>query len=99
RTRALEVIGVAEPRRDPTDGRPEEGQGLGFLEVHGLYSKTTVLLPYTSTRCRRWRFTARASTTFSRSRPLRTRSSTESRWLTRATSCSMIGPSSRSEVT
>ena len=33
-----------------------------------------------------------------RSRPLRTRSSTASRWLTCATSCSMIGPWSSSGV-
>ena len=39
--------------------------------------------------------TARESTTFSRSRPLRTISSTLSRWETRTTSCSMMGPSSK----
>ena len=39
---------------------------------------------------------ARASTRRSMSRPLRTRSSGVSRWLMRSTSCSMIGPSSRS---
>ena len=60
--------------------------------------KTTVLRPYTSTRCARWARTARASTIISRSRPLRTRSTTLSRWLTRTTSCSMIGPSSSSAV-
>jgi len=42
--------------------------------------------------------TARESTTFSRSRPLRTISSTLSRWETRTASCSMMGPSSKAAV-
>ena len=55
-------------------------------------AKTTVLRPQTRTRSVRWWRTARASTTVSRSRPIRTRSATPSRWLTGTTSCSMIGP-------
>ena len=59
-----------------------------------VQSNTTVLFPYASTRSSKCSRTARANTTFSRSRPLRTRSSIESRWEQRTTSCSMIGPSS-----
>jgi len=61
--------------------------------------KTTVLFAYTRTRCSRCARTARASTIFSRSRPVRTRSATRSRWLTWPTSWLMIGPSSSSAVT
>ena len=60
--------------------------------------KMIVRRPSTSTRRCRCSRTARASTCRSRSRPLRTRSSTLSRCVTRVTSCSMIGPSSRSAV-
>ena len=42
-------------------------------------SNTTVLFPYSNTRSSKWRRTARAKTTFSRSRPFRTKSSIESR--------------------
>lgn len=61
-------------------------------------SNTTVLFPYTNTRPSRCHRTACASTVFSRSRPLRIRSSTSCRCVTRATSWLMIGPSSRSRV-
>ncbi len=60
---------------------------------------TTVLFPYTNTRFSTCHRTARDKTTFSRSRPLRMRSSTVSRCDTRTTSCSMIGPSSSTSVT
>ena len=60
---------------------------------------TTVLRPCSSTRSSRCSRRARASTRRSMSRPRRTRSSGVSRWLMRSTCCSMIGPSSRSEVT
>ena len=60
---------------------------------------TTVRLPFRITRSSRCVRTARASTRRSMSRPLRTRSSGLSRWLIRSTSCSIIGPSSRSDVT
>ena len=66
----------------------------------GRYSvNTTVLRPCRNTRSSRWWRSARASTRRSMSRPLRTRSSGVSRWLMRSTCCSMIGPSSRSDVT
>ena len=60
---------------------------------------TTVRQPCMSTRSSRCQRSPRASTAFSTSRPLRTVSSTVSPWSTRITSCSMIGPSSRSAVT
>jgi hypothetical protein len=62
-------------------------------------SKITVRLPHTSRLCFSWCHIARASTTFSRSRPFLTMSSTVSLWLTCTTSCSMIGPASSSAVT
>jgi hypothetical protein len=55
----------------------------------------TLLLCTTTLSCRCQR-TARASTTRSRSRPLRTMSGTASRWLTWLTSWAMMGPQSRS---
>ena len=65
----------------------------------GLHWNTTVLWPLVSTRCSTCQRTARASTTHSTSRPTAVRSSADSEWFTRSTSCSMIGPSSRSAVT
>ena len=61
--------------------------------------KTTVRSPLSSTRDSQCQRTARASTRDSTSSPARTRSSGVIRWSTRTTSCSMIGPSSRSAVT
>ena len=61
--------------------------------------KITVLWPFSSTRCSLCHLTARASTWLSVSRPIAVRSSTVLLWSARATSCSMIGPSSRSAVT
>ena len=55
--------------------------------------------PFGNTRCETWNFTARASTRLSMSRPIATKSATDEAWSTRSTSCSMIGPSSRSLVT
>jgi hypothetical protein len=65
----------------------------------GGYLKMTVRRPWSRTRCSACQRTARASATRSASRPMAARSSGLSEWLTRATSCSMIGPSSRSAVT
>ena len=65
----------------------------------GQLAKTTVLSPFSSTRSSRCSATARASTRRSMSRPLRTRSSGVSAWVTCSTSWLMIGPSSRSPVT
>ena len=61
--------------------------------------KTIVLLPWTRMRSSTCQATARASTARSVWRPIRRRSSTVSRWSTRCTSCSMIGPASSSLVT
>lgn len=61
--------------------------------------KTTVRLPFMRTRCSAWKRTAWARTRRSTSCPSATMSGVESAWETRVTSCSMIGPSSRSAVT
>ena len=61
--------------------------------------KTTVRVPFSRTRRSACQRTARARTCASTSRPASTSSSGSSWWSTRATSCSMIGPSSRSSVT
>ena len=60
---------------------------------------TIVLLPWRSRRFSTWRTSALASAAFSRSRPLRLRSATQSLWLTCATSWTMMGPASSSELT
>ena len=61
--------------------------------------KTTVVLPWRSTRSSQCACTARASTVRSTSAPMCASAATSSRWLTRITSCSMIGPASSSSVT
>ncbi len=75
-------------RRPAGDGGARPGQG-----------KTTVRVPLRSTRWSRCQPTARASAMHSRSRPTSTSRSGVAAWSTRATSCSMIGPSSSSAVT
>lgn len=70
-----------------------------LLSVVGCQRKTTVQRPLTSTRLSLCHRTARASTWASTSRPSATSSSGACEWLTRTTSCSMMGPSSRSGVT
>ena len=75
-------------------GRAWSGRGHGVDQ-----RKTTVLWPLRMTRRSLCHLTARASTWLSVSRPRAVRSSTVSVWSARATSCSMIGPSSRSAVT
>jgi site-specific recombinase XerD len=62
-------------------------------------ANTMALFPLSMTLPSRWHRTARARTRRSMSRPLRMRSSGVSRCETRSTSCSIIGPSSRSLVT
>ena len=69
------------------------------LDAGAAQLKTTVRSPLSSTRDSQCQRTARASTRDSTSSPARTRSSGVIRWSTRTTSCSMIGPSSRSAVT
>lgn len=66
---------------------------------HQCYLNTTVRWPLSRMRCSTCRRTARASTCDSVSLPSRTSSLGVIAWSTRATSCSMIGPSSRSSVT
>ena len=70
---------------------------LGEAAPH--LAKTTVLVPFMRTRCSAWKRTAWARTRRSTSWPRATMSAVESAWLTRVTSCSMMGPSSRSAVT
>src|SRR5471030_2829546 len=68
--------------------------------INGInYLKTTVLSPFCKMRCSTNHLTARASTTHSTSRPMADSVSASIAWSTRSTSCSMIGPSSRSPVT
>ena len=62
-------------------------------------AKTTVRCPLSSTRCSVCQRTACASTRRSTSCPLACSTDTESSCPARVTSCSMIGPSSRSAVT
>ena len=85
--------GRRETVRRPLPGvrGPDRRSGAG-------QGKTTVWLPCTRMRFSMCQRTARASTTRSISRPRRIRSARVSRCETRATSCSMIGPSSRSSV-
>ena len=66
---------------------------------HPPHWNTTVRFPCRRMRSSRCQATARASTARSISRPTRRMSATLSRCVTRCTSCSMIGPASRSAVT
>jgi hypothetical protein len=63
------------------------------------YLKTMVRLPFRRTRRSTCHWTARASARHSASRPAMASWSASWVWSTRMTSCSMIGPSSRSGVT
>lgn len=63
------------------------------------YLKITVLWSFKKMRCSVCHLTARASTWLSVSFPKICKSVGVFEWSTRATSCSMIGPSSRSAVT
>ncbi len=78
-------------------GRGMAGSGAGPSRVR--QAKTTVREPFSRTRCSLCHFTARASAWHSTSRPTATSWSGVTSWPTRSTSCSMIGPSSRSAVT
>ncbi len=86
--------GSGEPA-PPAGAQPEAGPPL----KGGVQLNTTVLAPCTSTRLSRCQRNPRESTRRSMSRPWRTMSATSSAWLTRITSCSTIGPASRSAVT
>ena len=68
-------------------------------ERHRGQRKTTVLRSLSSTRRSECHLTARASATASASRPTVERARGSRVWSIRMTSCSMIGPSSRSGVT
>ena len=65
---------------------------------HAQSVNTTVLFPCTNTLSSSTHRTALASTSLSRSRPFRSMSFTESLWVIRVTSCSMMGPASSSAV-
>ena len=83
--------------RQAGDERPRRLAEADEPDPH--FANTTVFWPFNSTRSSRCQRTARASTRRSMSRPLRTRSSGVSAWVTCSTSWAMIGPSSRSPVT
>ncbi len=78
-------------------GQRHQRSSLGGVARH--QRNTTVLWPFISTRRSTCQRTARASTRHSMSRPTAVKPSADSEWSTRCTSCSMIGPSSRSAVT
>jgi DNA-binding GntR family transcriptional regulator len=70
-----------------------------LASFHFRQPNTMVRLPCTSTRSSTCQRTARRRTIRSRSAPARSSAETFSRWVTRPTSCSMIGPASSSSVT
>ncbi len=81
-----------------TDGGPAPNQRR-WRPGPTVQRKTTVRLPLRRTRDWECQRTARESTWASTSRPAETSWSWSYPWSTRSTSCSMIGPSSRSGVT
>ena len=94
------------PPREPAtassvDTAPRRSAGPMFdtPRTRRQREKTTVRLPFMRTRRSAWKRTACARTRRSTSWPSATMSGVESAWETRVTSCSMIGPSSRSAVT
>jgi Glycosyl hydrolase family 79 C-terminal beta domain len=74
-------------------------RSAALVAVRLTRQKTTVVLPWRSTRSSQCACTARARTVRSTSAPTCASVATSSRWLTRITSCSMIGPASSSSVT
>ena len=80
-------------------GEAGVGVGLRPARQRRAQAKTTVRCPLSSTRCSVCQRTACARTRRSTSCPLACSTDTESSWPARVTSCSMIGPSSRSAVT
>ena len=103
----MSLVGPRPPL--PSEVAQYEPRVMGKFAVHpGLVDaplsgpqreKTTVRLPFMRTRRSAWKRTAWARTRRSTSWPRATMSGVESAWETRVTSCSMIGPSSRSAVT
>ena len=94
------------PQTQPREPCSEQEERQGYRRVplasenrFSGQSKMTVLSPLRRTR--RWacQFTARDNATDSRSLPIAVSCSGLWVWSTRETSCSMIGPSSRSAVT
>ncbi len=107
---AQRIVLVRSPRRDAPGRVPRAYVNTKVLPARAprscpqaqrgpAYVNTTVFPWYTSTRSSTCQATARASTTRSTCRPMRRRSSRDARWLTRSTSCSMMGPASSSSVT
>jgi hypothetical protein len=82
----------------PSPARQRNVPGAAVLPV-AAPQKMTVVLPSRTMRSSQCQRTARDSTARSTSAPRRTRSAVACRWSTRTTSCSMIGPWSRSWVT
>ena len=100
--RHLSVVHGAGPAlaRAVADGRrAAAGDPAGRAARRGRYLKMTVRRPCSRMRCSACQRTARASATRSVSRPSATSWAGAALCSTRATSCSMIGPSSSSAVT
>ena len=87
------------PSESPTSPSGLYLDGDGPPHPAPAQAKTTVRCPLSSTRCSVCQRTACASTRRSTSCPLACSTDTESSCPARVTSCSMIGPSSRSAVT
>ena len=99
--------GPAAPDAEATSvaTRDRMSRAMAFPSIRAVMAappgqaKTMVWLPLRITRSSLCHVTARESTARSTSAPRRCRSATVSACVTRTTSCSMIGPSSRSSVT
>jgi hypothetical protein len=99
-TRRVRDVGVAErPKAMVTWRHPTLLPRSAVPVLCPAQRKITVRRPCRRTRCSACQRTARASAIRSASRPIAARSSGLLVCSTRATSCSMIGPSSRSAVT
>ena len=102
---ARSVCQIAWPSLAPTSpagNRPCRRRLTSFraaARARLVQRNTTVLLRLSRMRCSTWLRTARDSTSDSMSLPTWVRSAAVMVWSTRSMSCSMMGPSSRSEVT
>ncbi len=93
--------GAGMPRRSDRSGCRRRARTCIAPGHPGMAAQrnTTVRWPLSRIRCSTCSRTARASTRDSMSLPMRIRAAGVIAWSTCATSCSMIGPSSRSAVT
>src|SRR5262249_9061458 len=98
-TASMLVGKLASTNRNLAAHLGRDGLAVHHDRRHENYLRTTVLLPLRNTRRSACHLMARFNTTVSSSLPMTVRSSADCVWSTRSTSCSMIGPSSRSVVT